>query len=44
MRVRVRPNRHYPRGLKHKASSYRIYNRDQRKALAFTEKPETALS
>ncbi|MEA2163097.1 MAG: hypothetical protein QOK37_3799, partial [Thermoanaerobaculia bacterium] len=35
---------HYPRGLKHKASSYPIFNRFQRKALAFTEQPDLALS
>lgn len=44
VRVRVRPHRHYPRGVKHKASSYPIFNRPQRRALTFTEQPTLGLT
>jgi hypothetical protein len=42
--IRVRPHRHYPRGVKHKASSFAIFNREQRRALAFTENPQLGLT
>lgn len=44
VRVRTRPHRHYPRGVKHKANPFPIFSREKRRSLAFTEQPEFGLT